>query len=368
MKKIAKLAALLVVLVLTSCSKQKPLNYTITKVNGIDRYENKNIPSVKDIVIKENEIARVAIDSLIGYFGPYDFDKSGNIYILDMRNVKVEKFDQKLHHLKSFGRPGIGPGEMRGSMSLAVLNDTVYVDDPSVNRMLKFDLEGNFITNWDITSGRMPQDLTSVGVDKFLSYMYYWHEEKEGMICEFNLTLTDKKFNEIALMRKSINKFNPEQIDWSAYFTAFKVVNERKKIYIAENSYDNYKIKVYDLEGKPLQEITRNYKRIPFTAEEKKKLFSEPNMKVLDFKKAINGLLYDSKHDLLFVRASSENKTMDSNKVFTVDVFKDGVFLMKKSFDFISIKDKVFFNADKLYVLKEERELIVYDYNINTVK
>lgn len=52
------------------------------------------------------------------FFLPTDFavDNEGNIYVLDMGNFRIQKFDKDCKYLATFGREGQGPSEFQGTI------------------------------------------------------------------------------------------------------------------------------------------------------------------------------------------------------------------------------------------------------------
>jgi DNA-binding beta-propeller fold protein YncE len=80
-------------------------------------------------------------------------DSSGNIYVADNRNDRIQKFDGNGNPIKTWGTPGTGDGQFAGPSGIAVdSNGYVYVTDsgtsPEKGRVQKFDSEGNFIKTW----------------------------------------------------------------------------------------------------------------------------------------------------------------------------------------------------------------------------
>ena len=78
---------------------------------------------------------------------------TGNVYVVDRDNNRVQKFDANGTYL---GKWGSGPSSDNGSFNspYGVAVDTagnVYVSDWGNNRVQKFDSNGNFLTKWGIS-------------------------------------------------------------------------------------------------------------------------------------------------------------------------------------------------------------------------
>ena len=75
-------------------------------------------------------------------------DDSGNVYVTDLGNARVQKFDNDGEFLHSWGSKGTGNKEFHGPAGIAVGGNNVYVVDHELNLVKKFDVNGNFISSW----------------------------------------------------------------------------------------------------------------------------------------------------------------------------------------------------------------------------
>ena len=80
-----------------------------------------------------------------------DIDDSGNVYVTDLGNARVQKFDKNGEFLHSWGSKGTGKSEFHAPDGIAVGGGYVYVVDHELNIIKKFDTNGNFITSWGET-------------------------------------------------------------------------------------------------------------------------------------------------------------------------------------------------------------------------
>lgn len=87
--------------------------------------------------------------------GQFDFpsgiatDSSGNVYVVDTWNHRVQKFDGSGAFITKWGSHGFGPGEFHYPVGIAI--DTlgnVYVMNTYANRVQKYTSSGAFITDW----------------------------------------------------------------------------------------------------------------------------------------------------------------------------------------------------------------------------
>jgi 4-hydroxy-3-methylbut-2-enyl diphosphate reductase IspH len=75
-------------------------------------------------------------------------DELGNVYVTDLGNSRVQKFNNDGTFLTAWGSSGTGHGQFHSTAGIAVFNGTVYVVDNQLNRVQQFDLDGNFISTW----------------------------------------------------------------------------------------------------------------------------------------------------------------------------------------------------------------------------
>jgi hypothetical protein len=75
-------------------------------------------------------------------------DDTGNVYVTDLGNARVQKFDNNGEFLNSWGSKGTGKSEFHAPAGIAVGNGYVYVADHELNIIKKFDANGNFISSW----------------------------------------------------------------------------------------------------------------------------------------------------------------------------------------------------------------------------
>jgi streptogramin lyase len=76
-------------------------------------------------------------------------DSSDNIYFTDRNNHRIQKFDSDGNFITKWGSYGTGDGQFNIPWGVAVdSSGYVYVLDSGNNRIQKFDSDGNFITKW----------------------------------------------------------------------------------------------------------------------------------------------------------------------------------------------------------------------------
>jgi sugar lactone lactonase YvrE len=77
------------------------------------------------------------------------FDKTGNIYVSDYTNNRIEKFSSTHEFITSWGSKGPSPGQFNGPTAIAIdNNDNIYVSDSWNHRIQVFSSSGAFIRTW----------------------------------------------------------------------------------------------------------------------------------------------------------------------------------------------------------------------------
>jgi hypothetical protein len=84
--------------------------------------------------------------------GDVALDESGNVYVADYANHRLQKFTSDGQYLTQWGSRGSGNGEFEFPYSVDVSRDGfVYVADAGNDRIQKFTTDGAFVAKWGIT-------------------------------------------------------------------------------------------------------------------------------------------------------------------------------------------------------------------------
>jgi DNA-binding beta-propeller fold protein YncE len=85
------------------------------------------------------------------FYGPFGgaIDSSGNVYVVDTSNYRIEKFDSSGTFLTKWGSYGTGAGQFETPIGIAIdSSGNVYIADEHNHRIEKFDSSGSFISAW----------------------------------------------------------------------------------------------------------------------------------------------------------------------------------------------------------------------------
>jgi sugar lactone lactonase YvrE len=91
-------------------------------------------------------------DGQFAYPMDVTIDDAGNIYVVDAHNHRIQKFDANGNFLAKFGGLGTINGRFNNPRGICIFNNTLYVTDNYNNRVQYFDLSGVYINNFWVSS------------------------------------------------------------------------------------------------------------------------------------------------------------------------------------------------------------------------
>lgn len=372
----------LIIILVVSCSKNKQKNYMEKIVNGVRIVKNSTTPSDNNFKYDFKEVLTLKgeNDGDAG-FGKVDhlaIDSKNNIFLADLASNSIKKYDVKGVYLLSFGRLGSGPGEYSELKNMTILNDTVIVSDPQGRKMIKYDLEGNYISEKKFNN-RTPEFLVPVNKkNQILGLLLTVNPTEKGLNLVSSVVSVDHKFNQQKEFAKISMPFDPTKPQFNPMDLMQPYNASSEKIYISEISEDKLNVQVYDFNGKHLENISKNFLKVKMSKDEMEKLNSsisttvdnetkENKVKYM-FHKAIYGL-WNDKYDRLWVLRSKENMVNDS-KGISFDIFENGIFLNTIHLPFyhdildLETNNRVKLMGDYLYFIddSEDFSIKVYKY------
>ena len=194
-------------------------------------------------------------------------DDEGNIYILDREENIIKVFDSKGKLLKSFGKQGQGPGELNGPIGIRVTpNNELMVEDVLSQRLAFFSLDGKFLRH---LSTAKALGLALVRIDSKGNIMGQQIVPAEG-----KLTREVKKYdNELnPLFTVAVHDFPNVLAGKINPFDLVFFFELSKDDTIYYGNLKEYKIEIFNPEGKIVKRILKEYNPVKITEEDKEEM------------------------------------------------------------------------------------------------
>lgn len=390
MKKILVLLAMISIVLLVGCTK-KVDTCTVTEKDGVKIYKNKNIPSNPKFNIKTKELFTIhsyntEVEDDTSYFAiPTDieFDSKNNIYVHDMRNCTIAKFDEQGKFVDKFGGKGKGPTEFESSVYFCIQDDSIYVSDYATRNIKQFDLDFNYIKTISLENNNLAHFLMAVGKDKFIAMKKTsTFDEKTNLWPNyFKLELMDHKFNTIKLLKEYEYNRDPESRLYENKYVYYDVfvpfISSENEIITGEVSNDIFKLNVYDHFCNLKYSIKKNSVKIQYSPEEIEERFASNNYdegKKIFYKRQVPfGGIHIDKKGYMYVKSI---KKRDETNMYDLyfDVFKDGVYInnikmdIGKGYDYYSYHTLDFVGDRIYYSNLVDNYIKVYEYSYEGIE
>ncbi len=166
---------------ITSNNFTNPVTYTIIAEDG---------SSQEYIVNVSKRIVWGSYGSGNGQFTyPTDIaiDSSGNVYVVDSNNNRIQKFDSSGNYIAQWGSLGSSIGQLTLPSAIAIdCFDNIYVAEPGHNRVIKFNSNGEYINKWGKTGSGDGEFLNPNGIEVDISCNVYVSDSSNCRIQKFD--------------------------------------------------------------------------------------------------------------------------------------------------------------------------------------
>jgi hypothetical protein len=240
-----------------------------------DKLENPVLTQILTIDTDNDELAEYGLKDIWAY----DVNSLDEIFVFRIpagASDFIYKFDKTGEFIKSFGKPGQGPGEIQIPMYQKInFQDEISLIDAGASKHLVFDGNGDLISE-----GRQTiQQLGYGDVFVSLSNGNYLFRKFEPIPSEnaYSLVLLvlDSDLEEIVdLGRVTIANpvGNKNKYKFRSPYFAWGLSNEYIFVGHEENGYD---IHVYDFAGQLIRKIRKKYTPVPFSEEQRERTKEE---------------------------------------------------------------------------------------------
>jgi len=279
-------------------------------------------------------------------------DNSGNIYVLDMADCCVKKFNSKGIFIRKYGRKGRGPGEFMSPFKIDITEDgKLLVLDPNLNKCELF--EANNTKQFKLSS--MPYGVfffdsqffvTFQMIDPFKSSAIYKYNITNGSSEECQNLIynnTDISLGPLPFLNGDIYRIDNDGFVYVPYFMNHfvKYSNEGEIIY-ARKTIENLKLPSAKRDNPKIASfiLPEEYRSSLTAFVVDNKLY---NVSYQAMKKKATGIDY-----VIDVYSLSQGKYLYSFKLLDQEKMMN-----------------IYMNKERLYLLKDTMELEVLSYKID---
>ena len=370
MRRYAGLLLLVVCIILTGCSNDKP-EAVIENIDGIEYVRNPESPLFPEKTVIFEEELRISFEDDAGniiIYQPAAFAVSadGWLYVGDGQERNIHVFDSDGKHIRFFSGKGQGPGEFERIGRLAFLSDgRLLAIDWRTRRTSLFNREGEYLGGHTWRNSH---------------FEIYWIDEDSYTVDDRAYggdatILSVKTFSLEGEERTSFGEFTPFRphiVTQGEYSFGITIpydphsifTGDRKNKYLYHCLNDRYSIEVYDMSGKLFRIIERPYTPVPFTDLDRQDYYDSvdqnPNkiygqmardVELPQVKTITESMVVDDLGNLWVATFETRNEGED---IFTAyDIFsKDGKYTARVW----SVVNPYFFQDGKMYAYAQSDE------------
>jgi hypothetical protein len=224
------------------------------------------------VTITPQELWRIGGDSdsdeeFFGVITQIATDPAGNVYVLDRQLSEVKVFSPDGGYLRTIGREGEGPGEFRQALDMFFLPDgNLGVLQLAPGRIVMLTPEGEPIGDHPLPEsdgGATATLVSGSSMGENILLVVSENAPQEGKVdITRALTLVDSEGNELKRLLESTRElefvnFTFKETVWRTFDNRWRV-GQDDNLYVAEE-YLDYRITVWDTEGKRKRVISREY-------------------------------------------------------------------------------------------------------------
>ena len=319
-------------LLMSSIKQETKWQGMIEEIDGVKVFINPREPLYGEIAFELEEDLSIGRENDENYMfyrvRDIEVDDQGNIYIADMSNYRIQKFDKNGNYIQTIGGQGQGPGEFELPTKIRLDKTTgnIYVKDQAYGIEI-FDKQGHPIKGFKIEKSfsdfRLDEDGNIIGIFRTFS-----ESSQTNSVCKVN---SDGKIYE-TYAEFPYNKFRQKRSGGSILSVTtgwekdlfISKINNQTFVYGYPGEYE---LSVIDESGQLLYKIKKDEPRRKFPANKRNRL---KKYNLGEFQPFFY-LIFTDSEGRIYVQT---NKTWaeDEVKEKEVDIFsKNGYYLYKTS-------------------------------------
>jgi hypothetical protein len=346
---------LLSILVLSCDQPENNWAGTIESVDGISVVMNPNISFYGEFVALLEEDLSIGNEDDDNYrfyrARAIALDSENNIYVVDLGNYRVQKFDEMGRYLQTIGRKGQGPGEFQGPLRVFVdARNSLYVSE--YKKIHVFDNHGQYKSSFSLDYHLVDFAVDSDGHILGYSDLHQRDTARRGIIkmdSQGKIVKTIQEYTDLGIKviigETATFTLSPNHVYTPRLFFATLGQDAYAYGYASE-----YLINLIDREGNPLLRIRKSDEPIPISQKEKdfiintasesleqrqipiSKEMIEETMHFKQNRAFFNRILADEMRRLYIQRVKG---VIEKNEHFEFDIFSsEGYYLYRVQFPF----------------------------------
>ncbi|UCE21050.1 MAG: 6-bladed beta-propeller [Candidatus Aminicenantes bacterium] len=271
MKKLAPIIRFLLILFMTSLAFSLLIQteeIKIKVIDGIPVVYNPRVPtSLKKIILKEDltiSSEKEGLEYALSDIRSVQVDGEENIYILDLKDVRVKVFDKDGKGLRIFGKKGSGAGELQLPYRMYLISGKeLMFYDISNRRISYYSLDGQCLREMS-TAKQMFERTISDSKGNIVGYFFIPGERYVHELKKF-----DSKLNPIVTIVTVEEQRTPYVIEMLDTSLQFRLLENDNIVWSHPSSYEIF---ITSPEGKTLRKIMKAYDPVKITEAEKKEM------------------------------------------------------------------------------------------------
>ena len=281
MRRILFVISIFILFLFFACGKKPESEASVEIIDGIEHVHNTGTPLHPDSSVTFEEELSIGGEGYEMLSRPmqYIIDNEGSIYISDWQDQAIKVFDANGDFIRTIGRQGDGPGEFSNVGRMTFLPDgRLMVTDSRANRISLFDPEGAYLASyhWTERLGRVHYATDSTCVMTVYAFDESADPGAGGKLFVKSFDFDGNEIQTFGEFKMAESRSHSVPSGETVIVVGISVPDPPQSIFAADPARlrlyhcvnNEYKIEVFDLDGKVIRRFDRPYEPLPFTGED----------------------------------------------------------------------------------------------------